>query len=624
MKATTGSVLAAAVLTLSVEAAPRPADVDARDVDTRFPYTGPATPVGDWVNNGVKSNGKGFPRLVEPPAVRPASKNPTNNVNVISLSYIPNGMNIHYQTPFGLGEAPSVKYGLSPDSHKLSHKATGHTKTYDRTPPCSEIAVTQCSQFFHDVQIKNLRPDTTYYYQIDGANGTTCSDVLSFKTGRKAGDSKPFSVAVLNDMGYTNAHGTHKYLSKAVDEGLAFAWHGGDISYADDWYSGILPCESDWPVCYNGTSTELPGGFPIPEEYLAPLPAGEVANQGGPRGGDMSVLYEPNWDLWQNWLNKISNKVPYMVMPGNHEAACAEFDGPGNVLTAYLNKNEPNTTLPGKAALNYYSCPPSQRNYTTYQHRFRMPGAESGGVSNFWYSFDYGLAHFVALNGETDFAYSPEWPFVRDLKGNETLPLENQTFITDSGPFGRIDNNDWKNNQAYEQIQWLTKDLAAVDRKKTPWIIAMSHRPMYSTETSSYQSNVRNAFEPLLLKYGVDAYLSGHIHWYERLFPLGANGTIDKASIVNNSTYHANPGKSMTHIINGMAGNIESHSTLNAGQKPANITAVLDQQHYGFSKLTFHSDEKLTWQFIKGQDGSVGDELTIIKKRKANDYWGYS
>lgn len=69
----------------------------------------------------------------------------------------------------------------------------------------------------------------------------------------------------------------------------------------------------------------------------------------------------------------------------------------------------------------------------------------------------------------------------------------------------------------------------------------------------------------------------------------------------------------MTHIVNGMAGNVESHSTLNAS-KILNITAVLDQEHYGFSKLTFHSATKLTSQFIKGVDGSVGDEVTVLKK----------
>jgi hypothetical protein len=30
-----------------------------------------------------------------------------------------------------------------------------------------------------------------------------------------------------------------------------------------------------------------------------------------------------------------------------------------------------------------------------------------------------------------------------------------------------------------EQKEWLKKDLAAVDRTKTPWVIAMSHFPMY-------------------------------------------------------------------------------------------------------------------------------------------------
>lgn len=344
-----------AVLALSVNAAPTKGK---RDVDTRFPFKGPEIPVGDWVDPTVNGNGKGFPRLVEPPAVKPWSNKPTNNINVIALSYIPNGINIHFQTPFGIGAAPAIHWGEQP--WDLCYTMTGQTTTYDRTPPCSAVsAVTQCSQFFHDVQIGNLKPGTTYFYQIPGGNGTTPSDILTFQTARAAGDQSPFTVAVLNDMGYTNAHGTFKYLSQEADQ-FVFAWHGGDISYADDWYSGVLPCASDWPICYNGTSTSLPGGPPIPEEYDAPLPAGEIPNQGGPQGGDMSVLYESNWDLWQQWINPLTTKIPYMVLPGNHEATCAEFDGPGNDMTAYLNEDKPNSTAP-TSELTYYSCPPSQR-----------------------------------------------------------------------------------------------------------------------------------------------------------------------------------------------------------------------------------------------------------------------
>ena len=125
MKATIGAAVATALFAL-VDGAPTK-DVDARDVDTRFPYTGPAIPVGDWIDPTVNGNGKGFPRLVEAPAVKPKSSKPKNNVNVISLAYIPNGVNIHFQTPYGLGQAPTVKWGSK--KSQLHQRATGQTKT---------------------------------------------------------------------------------------------------------------------------------------------------------------------------------------------------------------------------------------------------------------------------------------------------------------------------------------------------------------------------------------------------------------------------------------------------------------------------------------------------------------
>lgn len=151
----------------------------------------------------------------------------------------------------------------------------------------------------------------------------------------------------------------------------------------------------------------------------------------------------------------------------------------------------------------------ARRNFTAYQHRFWNPGNFTGGVGNMWYSFDYGLAHFITLDAETDFANSPEWPFARDLHGNETFPQEKETYITDSGPFGRVSN--YSDNKAYEQYQWLKSDLEKVDRSVTPWIFVMAHRPMYSSAFSSYMTAIKNAWQDLLLEYEVDAYLSGYV-----------------------------------------------------------------------------------------------------------------
>lgn len=128
--------------------------------------------------------------------------------------------------------------------------------------------------------------------------------MLSFTTAPAAGSTKAFTVAVLNDMGYTNADGTYAQLVKAAADGeVTFAWHGGDLSYADDWYSGVLACEDDWPVCYNGTSSELPSGD-YPEEYDTPLPEGEIPSQGGPRGGDMYVFNLTSFSFLRHSLSR--------------------------------------------------------------------------------------------------------------------------------------------------------------------------------------------------------------------------------------------------------------------------------------------------------------------------------
>lgn len=110
-----------------------------------------------------------------------------------------------------------------------------------------------------------------------------------------------------------------------------------------------------------------------------------------------------------------------MVGPGNHEANCDD----GKVKDKKWRKYKVDICMPG------------QTNFTGYQSHWRMPNDESGGRSNMWYSFDYGMAHFVQLNTETDFGSGIVAP---DEPGGESK--EN------SGPFGSYPN---------EQIDWLEK-----------------------------------------------------------------------------------------------------------------------------------------------------------------------
>jgi hypothetical protein len=145
-----------------------------------------------------------------------------------------------------------------------------------------------------------------------------------------------------------------------------------------------------------------------------------------------------------------------------------------------------------------------------------------------WYSFDYGMVHFVSFNTETDYV-SPNYPLAADEPGGEGL--EN------AGPFA----------PKGAQQAWLINDLKNVDRCKTPWVIAAGHRPWYVSAPPCVECQA--GFESILEDYGVDMVLSGHKHLYERQAPISpgptVNGTADPNEL-NNPT-------SPWYITNGVS-----------------------------------------------------------------------
>lgn len=90
------------------------------------------------------------------------------------------------------------------------------------------------------------------------------------------------------------------------------------------------------------------------------------------------------------------------------------------------------------------------------------------------------------------------------------------------------------------------RHLAAVDRCRTPWLLFGIHRPMYVVKPHHANRRVakhlRRSVEDLLVKYGVDAVLSGHVHSYSRSCTV-----IDRECVV-----HEKGG--VLHVIAGSGG----------------------------------------------------------------------
>jgi hypothetical protein len=105
------------------------------------------------------------------------------------------------------------------------------------------------------------------------------------------------------------------------------------------------------------------------------------------------------------------------------------------------------------------------------------------------------------------------------------------------------------------QVQWVERELKSSGED---WKIAFFHHPMYSSgERHGSSVQIREALEPLFLKYNVSAVFSGHEHFYERLKPQngifymisGAAGKLRRGNLRDNSQMTARGFDTDNHFV---------------------------------------------------------------------------
>jgi len=99
------------------------------------------------------------------------------------------------------------------------------------------------------------------------------------------------------------------------------------------------------------------------------------------------------------------------------------------------------------------------------------------------------------------------------------------------------------NKEATAQLAWIDSDLKAAnaDRTNHPFIVALSHRGLFSTSNHAADSdvlNTRGQLAPLYDKYKVDLAVNGHDHEYERSKPLHAGATPSGTPVVGAGTQY--------------------------------------------------------------------------------------
>src|SRR5215203_2498674 len=144
-----------------------------------------------------------------------------------------------------------------------------------------------------------------------------------------------------------------------------------------------------------------------------------------------------------------------------------------------------------------------------------------------------------------------------------------------------------------EQYKFVLEDLNKTRQNRDiDWIFVMFHKPMYSPLSKQFEEYlIRNKYQPLFDKYGVDLVIQGHSHIYSRTLPLSFNKLdvsqpiIDQnSSTGNNNNIFTNPNGTIFLVV-GVGGD-ELHRIID---KPY---YVANQYNNGFGFADIKIDGK--------------------------------
>ena len=167
-----------------------------------------------------------------------------------------------------------------------------------------------------------------------------------------------------------------------------------------------------------------------------------------------------------------------------------------------------------------------------------------------------------------------------------------------------------------EQYQFAIKDLEKYSKDPfIDWIIVFYHRHMYGSGSLEPDTDFRELYHPLFDKYKVDLALQGHLHVYERTYPITFNDDDDDEPIVqdnNPNNIFKNP-KGPIFAIVGTGG---AHDMILSSLDDYAAKGV--EGKFGILDIELEGDQKtLKASFIEnGKKKKVLDEFKIIKDNK--------
>jgi hypothetical protein len=165
--------------------------------------------------------------------------------------------------------------------------------------------------------------------------------------------------------------------------------------------------------------------------------------------------------------------IPFVAAPGNHDIDTRDLNRYPEALAYYMFWSQPlNGPLKAEGRALVPKLIANEENRSSF---LKSAGNKYPTMANF--SFEYGNAHWTIL---------------------------------DSNPYV-----DWTNK---EVLDWVEKDLA--DAKNSTWHFVMFHHPGFNSSRAHYGEQQMRLLSPIFEKGNVDVVFNGHVHNYQRSYPL--------------------------------------------------------------------------------------------------------
>lgn len=268
--------------------------------------------------------------------------------------------------------------------------------------------------------------------------------------------------------------------------------------------------------------------------------------------GDLSYADTDSarWDSYFLMMEPLLSRMQWMVVPGNHEIESDYVTG---------------------------------INFVPYENRVVMPAVQPPimapsphQVGCMWVPSNFG----------------PPWPTdCTPSKFLGTYDYGNAFYAFSAGPVRVISLNCYTSSApGSPQYNWLTAELESLaDRRdQTPWLVVMLHCPFYNSnvkhvgEFQTIWMRDVNGLEELFHKHHVSLIIAGHVHAYERTFP-----------VFQNSTTPSGP----TYLVIGDGGNREGHASEYQTPQPS-WSAFRNGTAYGHGRLTLVNDSYMLWEWL--------------------------